>query len=1016
MAEKKGSKKYEIASAYVSVIPSLKDMSSQLEKQVQAATPSIRKGLDAAIGRSLSGVSINPSSLTSKVGSALAGAGRFMTSGLHSAVVSAGRAWRETLTAGSKAAGLALTGSVGAATAAVAGGGLKRALSLNESEAKLSALGYSAQQLQSIMDTASKSIDGTAYSMSESVNAAANFLSAGVEQGDDLQNVLSSTAKLADISGRSFGEMAHLMTKNASAGVVQWEDLVQIIDSGVPILDALQKSTGKTGAEIKKMASESKLSFDDLNNAINGINFDSALYASLNLKQAYANVKAQAAKIGGDIWRPITEGMGPMLVEVRQGLKDLQSNPAWRNAVNLIQTTLASGMDRIGGVVHRFTSSLSSVDKVGSTITRVVAKLREFRESLSGLQGPAAGVGLALGSGLLSQIPVIGSLFGGVTLRAGLLGGSMIQMVSSSDLLQNSFKSLGTSFSNLLSKITSNLGGTNLFETIGDKMSKAVDSISQVISNIDPSKIKGFNLSGFIESIFGNATDFITEIISKGDQIGDAIGRVVNAVSNALSGVSGGLSGVSLGTWLADTVVSGIDTAANTLAAVAPLLINVAGLLATVITSDFTQGVLGWIGDVAQWFAEHQGATIALATTLGVLFVGGKLTKPIMAMIRFFKGVGSSTEGGDKQTKSIEKFIDGVTNVISKVITGLGSVASQAVTTVIDVAVTGVTSLVNGLATIGKVASKAAPEALIGLAAVSVLIIAAAAVMKAVTALGINESIQQFSDTLAYVTQNVISTIQFGFVSIASGVSQAAVLLSGGLSAVFKVVQPIISFLTTTFLVAFTTVLSTVTESVTAIASTVASGAALVIDSSVLLLSTFSSTGVSAGAGALAAAAGILAFSASIGALSLAMIGLAVANVGATLVNSVAGDDSVLAQIVSIGNSLAVVTSSIRQMPSQWVQISGEAYSAGTQIMSSFSSAMVSGVSTAKTQVLSEVRSLLDSVQSQVNSRTFTLKFQAPGSLAVAGNGGSSVYNQNSTYNISTSNQSVTNEILRRAR
>ena len=90
--------RYEMAAAYVSVLPSLEGLAKELERQISAATPKLRRDLNSAFSQGASGA-------VGSIGRVLNGASSVFTSG--------GKAFGSLLLNGVNSAGSAFAASSG---------------------------------------------------------------------------------------------------------------------------------------------------------------------------------------------------------------------------------------------------------------------------------------------------------------------------------------------------------------------------------------------------------------------------------------------------------------------------------------------------------------------------------------------------------------------------------------------------------------------------------------------------------------------------------------------------------------------------------------------------------------------------------------------------------------------------------------------------------------------------------------------------------------------------------------
>lgn len=978
-----GHSSYELASAYVSILPSLEGLSKSLKTQLDAAMPSMKKSLSNGLSGAAAGATRGLGRIFSKGGQVFAGAGRALTSSLNSGIQASGRALNEVFSASVKTVGGSLAASVAAVSGQVIAGGLTRSLGLNEAEAKLQALGFNAQKMQEVMTASANAIDGTAYAMNESVGAATQFIAAGITNSSELEAVLRNTGKLADISGRSFADMGAIMSKNASAGIVQWEDMIQLINAGVPIQSYLAKQMGKTTAEIKKMASAGEITFKDFDKAISGIDFDSALYASKNVTLAFKNVRAQLSKIGAGLWEPIIDGLGPILVKVRESLVSLQKMPFFNDFMNRIQTSLASGMGNISKIIDNFVGIFEKGDKSSAFIVKMAENFKKFRSAITGIEGPLLGVGAAIGSGFLSQLPIVGRMFGRVSVGAGLMGGTLIQAYNSSEDLQNALGGLKDTLKNVLSGFKG-FNNSDWSKTLGDSIAGVVESLTGAFSKIDLSKIGNLDLSGIFSSIFGNIADFINTIVENGDRISGAIKDIIGTVSETVKNISGDQD-VSVGDWLGEVVVKGIEIAADAIEFVAPILEGAVKALTKVVNSDITKGILGWLADAAEWISSKEDLLIGLGATLATLFVAGKLSGPLTAMVGFFKGF-----------------------------KGTGAAGAGA----------GLTATITSLGAAGSAMLTATPGILAGILGLTAIGLAITAALGAFELVGGFEVLKIVLDRVYFLLTDFSVFLKDMFYQLIDTIAYGITQISGALGISGEDIVPFLTELADNF----TQILGMISETVQTVVKEIGDVVTEIIDflkdlipNTVKLLTTLSEDGLTAGAGALAAAAGITALAGSLALLGggslLAELGSGLGSLWTGFTSWVTGDDtSAAGKLGEMADAINKFDGNIEKLPETWVFIGEKAYASGSLIIQDFGRGMLDGLVTVQQQIIDGITAMMQTIQAQVNSSPLVIDARVSSAGYAASAGGSNTYNSTTNFDVNVNNSSVLKSLARSAR
>lgn len=264
----------ELATAYVSIIPSAKGIRDRIGQELDIDQPAEQAGRSA---------------------------GNRITSAL-------GKAIKGTIVGVGVAAGAALS------TALVRGWG--RLTAIEEAQSKLVGLGHSAKSVQSIMDNALASVRGTAFGLDEAATVAASAVAAGIKPGADLERVLKTVADTASIAGVSMGEMGAIFNKVAASNRLTMGEVNQLADRGVPILQMLADQYGVTAEEMSKMVSQGKVDFAAFSQALQENIGGAALESGDTTRGAFANMMAAAGRFGA----ALLEGVFPVAKQVFNGM------------------------------------------------------------------------------------------------------------------------------------------------------------------------------------------------------------------------------------------------------------------------------------------------------------------------------------------------------------------------------------------------------------------------------------------------------------------------------------------------------------------------------------------------------------------------------------------------------------------------------------------------------------------------------------------------------------------------
>ena len=262
-------------------------------------TPQLTRGFDRQLGAQLAGGSV-----ASQADSAGKSLGSRLGSSLTSSV-------KNTLKLGA-----VVTGALAAVTIK---GGFDRALGIENAQAKMKGLGYSAKDVTQIMDNALGSVEGTAFGLDSAATTAAGAVAAGIKPGEELQGVLTTVANTAAATGGTMDEMGSIFNTVAANGKAYTGDIKQVADRGVPIWQSLGTVLGKTTAEVQKMATEGKIDFETFEKAAADASGNVAEAMGDTTKGSFDNMMAAVRKLGA----MFATGILPLAKTTFQGIQGL---------------------------------------------------------------------------------------------------------------------------------------------------------------------------------------------------------------------------------------------------------------------------------------------------------------------------------------------------------------------------------------------------------------------------------------------------------------------------------------------------------------------------------------------------------------------------------------------------------------------------------------------------------------------------------------------------------------------
>lgn len=186
--------------------------------------------------------------------------------------------------------------------------GFDRLKTIDSARFKLQALGNDAGTVKTIMDSALKSVQGTAFSMGDAASAAAAAVAAGVKPGEELTKYLTSVGDSAAVAGTSFSDMASIFNKVRANGVAYTDDLQQLQDRGLPVMQLLRESYGVTADEFRKMVEDGKVSSADFEKVLTQKIGGAAQKMGQSFEGSMQNLTAATARVGANFLTAIFGG------------------------------------------------------------------------------------------------------------------------------------------------------------------------------------------------------------------------------------------------------------------------------------------------------------------------------------------------------------------------------------------------------------------------------------------------------------------------------------------------------------------------------------------------------------------------------------------------------------------------------------------------------------------------------------------------------------------------------------
>jgi tape measure domain-containing protein len=269
----------ELATAYVSIVPSARGMRGQIEQELGG--PLAEQGERAGNGLAdrFSGVAVR----------------------------------------GMQVAGAAAIAGFGASLVS----GFGRLQAIDDARFKLAGLGHDAGTVDAIMENALGSVRGTAFGLGDAATIAAGAVAAGIEPGEALERTLSLTGDAATIAGTSLGEMGSIFGKVAAGNRMMTEEMNQLSDRGIPVLQWLQEEYGVTADEAREMVSNGEVDFASFQKMMEDNIGGAALTAGESFRGSFANMGAAVGRFGAALLGPAFEAAPEMFGRITDKVDEL---------------------------------------------------------------------------------------------------------------------------------------------------------------------------------------------------------------------------------------------------------------------------------------------------------------------------------------------------------------------------------------------------------------------------------------------------------------------------------------------------------------------------------------------------------------------------------------------------------------------------------------------------------------------------------------------------------------------
>lgn len=393
------------------------------------------------------------------------------------------------------------------------GGGLDRLLNIEDAQAKLKGLGHDAGAVTQIMNDALASVRGTAYGMDAAATTAASAVAAGIKPGQELEKYLKLTADAATIAGISMDEMGGIINKVTTSGFAMTDNLNQLADRGIPIFQWLQDEYGVTAEELRKMVSQGEVDAETFRKVIEENIGGAALASGDTTRGAIANLGAALSRIGAGL----LGGVFPLFREAIVGITDAlgpmedaagrigEAFGAWATG------TLVPTLQTAGEALGVFWQALSGGSQVGE---------------LDGVLGTLNDIGANLYATFAPLAPVIGDALGRIFEAISPLLPAVLGLVTAFSPLGLVLKAIGPILPTLVEAFV------GLAETLVGALAPVLSALLPVVSEVASVLVTA--LAGAFETLLPVIVGLLPVITSLVQVVGGVLLTVVQALSPLL--------------------------------------------------------------------------------------------------------------------------------------------------------------------------------------------------------------------------------------------------------------------------------------------------------------------------------------------------------------------------------------------------------------------------------------------------------------------------------------------------
>lgn len=665
----------ELATAYVTLVPSFKGLESNLSNAINGAN------LDS-VGSSIG------NKLTSSIGDAFQKVGTIATG---------------------------VIGSIGGAIGSLAAtGGMARALNLEQAQTMFKGLKLDWNDYYGTIDQA---VTGTAYSLDAAALVAANLAASGVAAGDQMSTALNACVGTAATFGSNLGEIGNIFQKVSAKGKVSGDELLQLSERGINATSVLAEYLGKTQAEVREMVTAGKIDFETFSNAMYAAFGDSAKAANETFTGSMANMQTALSRIGEKFATPFKNACIPVFNALREAINAVGSTltPVIEKFSSFAQTisenlvskikTFADALTNGASIFDAFKAALGQAGAVVATVITAIGGLGAafgvLSTALSVVPGLSTLVGALSGgaasAGIFSaSMKLVGSAVNGVKGYIGTFNNSMMVAMGTMDAAGVKTTLLGTAFGKFRLAVANAGGGIRGFAAvIGAALTSPVGIAIGVIGALAAAVIYLWNTNEqFRTQMIAIGQELMASLQPSLELIGQSLMNLASAVLPLITSLIQMLVPliVMVAEALAGMVATVLPMLATVLAAIIPVIIEIIeiavelvtqilGIIIPVIT-EIVNFITANMPIIQMVFEAVMGAILFVVMSVWPVIQG--IIESAMTVIRDVINIFLSAVNGDWEAvwTGIAQLADDIWNGIREAINGV----LDAIKSIIDAA------------------------------------------------------------------------------------------------------------------------------------------------------------------------------------------------------------------------------------------------------------------------------------------------------------------------------------------